>query len=159
MTKKNEVTVDLQAPTNGFPVNHFFNRFFTETVEDLGVLVHTTYQASTGTNMGNFSFIIPFADIERQKEDILRYVESVGDTEPQQAFPQFYLGENPIHSVRYIHAGRTDNQAELLLYNIPIFQQNRLSSDKKESLAADPIAALSSFVSVHLELLKQVYAR
>jgi len=159
MAKKNEVTVDLQAPTNGFPVNHVFNRFFTETVENLGVLVHTTYQASTGTNMGNFSFIIPFADIERQKEDLLRYVESIGDTEPQHSLPQFYVGENPIHSVRYIHAGRADNQAELLLYNIPIVQQNRLSSEKKDSLVADPIAALSSPVSVHLELLKQIYAR
>lgn len=159
MAKKNEVKVDLQAPTSGFPINHFFNRFFTETVENLGVLIHTTYQASTGTNMGNFSFIIPFADIERQKEDILRYVEAVGYTTPQETLPQFYLGENPIHSIRYIHAGRSDNQAELLLYNIPVFQQNRLSSEKKESLAADPIAALSSPVSLHLELLKQVYAR
>lgn len=154
MTKNNEMSVSLDAPVNGFPVNHFFNRFFIETVEKIGIVVHTTYQVSNGQSMGSFSFLIPYVDIERQKTDILRYIDAAAGIVSKGAFPQFYLGENPIHTVRFIHAGRTDSQAELLLYNVPIFQNTK----KTGVVNADPIAALSSSVETHIEMLKQIYA-
>lgn len=157
MAKKTAIEIPFKAATNGFPVNHYFNRFFIEK-EDEGALVHLGYQGSTSYLMGAFSFFIPYRDIERLKESILLYIDALdfgGEEQEQIFFPQ---SERPVHSVRFLHAGRTAEHAELLLYNIPVFQEVEIRKDPENSIVADPLAAFSSPIPTHVSLLKQIFA-
>lgn len=156
MAKKESTSISLNAKTNGFPVNHYFNRFCVEPAED-GILVHIGFQGSDSFLMGTFSFFIPQNDIDQQKESILQYIDALdfdGDEQSKTVFP---LSDRPVHTVRFVHAGRTGQHAELLLYNIPVFQQVQIQKKPTDSIVADPLAALSSPLPVHVSLLKRIY--
>lgn len=157
MAKKASNTITLNTAKNGFPVNHYFNRFATERSDD-GVLVHLGYKGADSFLMGAFSFFVPTPNIERQKESILRYIDDIeykGDEVKQIAFP---ASDRPVHTVRFFHASRTGPQSELLLYNIPILSELNGAKTPDEPLTADPLAAFSSPLSTHVSLLKEIFA-
>jgi len=157
MSKKEQLKIKLDAPSNGFPHNHYFNRFRIEKMTD-GVLVHLGFLGSDTIIMGLFSFFIPKQDILQQKESILYYLDSLDYTDEKSLAPlPIFLNERAVHSVRFIHAGRTGSHTELLLYNIPVFQQFSIASTKDTKLIADPLAALSAPLAVHILLLQEIY--
>lgn len=156
MAKKDTIQVAFNAKTNAFPTNHYFNRFCVEK-EEAGVLVDISYQGSDSFLKGTFSFFIPSVDIERQKENMLQYVDSLDFDVAELPKAHFPLTDRPVHTVRFIHAGRTGEHAELLLYNIPVFQEVEVQKNPDKGITADPLGAFSSPLSVHIELLKCIY--
>ena len=156
MAKKTPVLISFDAKANGFPMNHYINRFRVESEGD-GVLVHLGYQGSDSLLMGVFSFFIPDGDLERQKESILQYIDALDFEGEEESSIQFPLVDRPVHSVRFLHAGRTGKHAELLLYNIPVFQEVGIQKDQAKTIIADPLAAFSSPLSMHISLLKHIF--
>ena len=158
MAKKESNSIELNTVKNGFPVNHYFNRFSLEWSED-GVLVRLGYKGNDSFLMGAFSFFIPRPNVDRQKESILRYIDDIefeGDEPTPTAFP---VTDCPVHTVRFLHAARTGTQSELLLYNIPILLELNASKTPEKEITADPLAAFSSPLSTHVALLKEIFSK
>jgi hypothetical protein len=124
--------------------------------------------SSVGDNV--FAFALSKAELLQQSFNFGPYVEQLGahvdDQEMKAAnvkrLSSSQAGSSPIHSVRYIRAGRVNTDGELVLYTfstLNLLQRDKTkTADQSDAVDAEPIAILHADLSAHYGLVLELLA-
>jgi len=125
-----------------------------------------------GSSVGDsvFAFALSKAELLQQSFNFGPYVEQlraqVDDQEMKEANVKRLSSSQacfpPIHSVRYIRAGRVNTDGELVLYTfstLNLLQRDKTkTSDTSDGVEAEPVAILHADLNAHYGLVLEILA-
>lgn len=162
---KKEQHYELLFPNPKGVVAIWFDQF---SIEHTKTHIVIKVGSSVGDNV--FAFALSKAELSQQSFNFGPYIEQLGahidDQEMKAAnvkrLSSSQAGSTPIHSVRYIRAGRVNSDGELVLYTfstLNLLQRDKAETpDQLDTVEAEAIAILHADLNAHYGLVLELLA-
>lgn len=158
---RKELALSFTVPLAGYRRSMYFNRFSVEAV-DAQLLLDFALLDASGFLRDGYSCSISRADLDRTRENNLKYLEGVGIADPGKLSSWRPPTERrQVDAVLVFHFSRINDSAEIAISTFatrPLIERsNKSSESQQDPIAGDHLMLLMCDLHVQLHLIGCLY--